>query len=433
MKTDYRQKLLNRPLKRPGALAQLLFRFWAGSTCRKHHVKFTYEYDKKLLKNKQILFLSTHASRNDFYYSLCGLGRPDVNIVAGYQNFFADHITYMGMSAMNAIPKMLYQPDTYCTRRMLKTIKTGGSLSLFPEGIQSLSGSTHPINPATCKFIKRGGVTVVLATSKGTYLTNPRYVREIKYGQIVVNYKILFTPEQLKEMSEEQIYQELLKNFAYNDFEKQKVDRVKYVGKLPNVAGIDNILYICPKCKGVHTLKVHLDKGNERLQCENCGYTATVNEYYDLGISNGERYFDDIDQWVKWQRSLVRKQVAEPNFQLVGHGKITQLKTDCWKKYPKNRVTLIEGDVTLDKTGLTVTNGENKMFFEVAGLYSLTMATGRFLEFYYGEDYYNLVLDGPTNRLIDWMLASEELHNAIDEKWESASVDVFEYDAKGEI
>lgn len=429
MKTDYRQKLLNRPLKRPGKLARIFFRCWMDSKCRKHHVKFTYEFDKKSLKNKQILFLSTHASRNDFFYSFCGLGRTDVHIVAGYQNFFANRINYIGMSSIGAIPKMLYQPDTYCTRRMLKVIKTGGSLSLFPEGIQSLSGSTHPINPATCKFIKRGGVTVVLATSKGTYLTNPRYIREIKKGEITINYKILFTSEQLKELSEEQIYQELLKNFAYNDFEAQKIDHVKYVGKHPNVAGIDNILYICPKCKGVHTLKVHLDKGNERLQCDNCGYTATVNEYYDLEISNGEHYFDNIDQWVKWERSLVRKQVAEPNFQLVGHGKITQLKTDSWKKYPKNRVTLIDGDVTLDKTGLTVTNGDKKMFFDIAGLYSLTMATGRFLEFYHNEDYYNLVLDGPTNHMIEWMLASEELHNAIDEKWDSPSRDVFEYDA----
>ncbi len=334
---------------------------------------------------------------------------------------------------MNAIPKLLYQPDTYCTRRMLRVLKSGRSLALFPEGIQSLSGSTHPINPATCKFIKRAGVTVVLATSTGSYLTNPRYIREIKRGKIVVNYKILFTPEQLKEMTEEQVYSVLLQNFVYNDFQAQKTIRAKYVGKHPNVVGIDNILFVCPECHGVHTLKVQLGKkkGSEKLQCQQCGYAINVNEYYDLVQLSGKRYFDDIDQWVKWERNFVRSEVSKEDFQLRGRGKITQLRTDSWKKYPQNRITLIEGDVLLDKTGLTVSNGQDKLFFDIKGLYSLTMATGRFLEFYYHEDYYNLVLEGPTNQMVEWMLASEELHNLTDEKWNSVSSDVFDYAKEG--
>ena len=106
---------------------------------------------------------------------------------------------------------------------------------------------------------------------------------------------------------------------------------------------------------------------------------------------------------------------------------------DKWRKYPKNRVTLIEGDVTLDKTGLTVSNGKDTMFFGVAGLYSLTITTKGFLEFYYNDDYFNLVLDSATTQHIEWMLASEELHNRVDEKWHSACNDVFDYEVEGEM
>ncbi len=433
MKTDLKQKLLKRPVKLPGFWARTFFRFWTASKCRQNRVTFTYEFNKNDIKNQQILVLCTHASRNEFFYTMGGLGRTDVNIVVGYQNFFLSKTNYFGLTWMNNIPKLLYQPDMLCTRKMLQVLKMGGSLCLFPEGIQSLSGSTHPINPATCKFIKKAGVAVVLATTKGAYLTTPRYTKDVKRGKVYVNYKILFTADQLKELSEEQIYQQLLQNIAYDDFGFNKIERQKYVGKLPNVAGLDNLLYICPKCKGKHTLKVHLDKGNDRLQCESCGYAVTLNEYYDLIVKNGESYFDDVDKWVKWQRSVVQKQIQAEDFCLAGSGKITQLRTDRWRKYPKNRTTLIEGSVTLDKTGLTVTNGSNSMFFDVGGLYSLTMATGRFLEFYYKEDYYNLVLDCPTNQLVEWMLASEELHNLVDEKWRVASVDVYDYDTKGEI
>ena len=433
MKTDIKQKLLNRPIKRPSAIAQAFFKMWTTSVCRKHHVTSTFEFDRKLIKNKQILFVSTHASRNDFFYTMGMLGRTDLHIIAGFQNFFASKTNYFGMTQMNAIPKMLFQPDTSCTRKMLKVVKNGGSLALYPEGIQSLSGSTHPVNPATCKFIKKAGLTVVFAYSKGSYLSCPRYTRDIKRGKVFVNYKILFTPEELKAMTEEQIYQKLMENFRYDDFAFNKTARIKYVGKKHNVDGLDKILYICPKCKQTHTLKVHLDKGNERLECEKCGYAITLNEYYDLIVKNGESYFTDIDKWCRWQRRFVRKQIQSENFALHGKGKITQIRTDKWRKYPDNRVTLIQGDVTLDKTGLTVTNGQDKMFFGVASLYSLTITTKNFLEFYYNDDYYNLVLDGPTNQNIEWMLASEEIHNLVDEKWHSASNDVFDYDVEGEM
>ena len=433
MKTDIKQKLLNRPIKRPGAIAQAFFKMWTTSVCRKHHVTSTFEFDRKLIKNKQILFVSTHASRNDFFYTMGMLGRTDLHIIAGFQNFFASKTNYFGMTTMNAIPKMLFQPDTSCTRKMLKVVKSGGSLALYPEGIQSLSGSTHPVNPATCKFIKKAGLTVVFAYSKGSYLTCPRYTKDIKRGKVFVNYKILFTPEELKAMTEEQIYQKLMENFRYDDFAFNKTARIKYVGKKHNVDGLDKILYICPKCKHTHTLKVHLDKGNERLECEKCGYAITLNEYYDLIVKNGESYFADIDKWCRWQRRFVRKQIQAEDFALHGKGKITQIRTDKWRKYPDNRVTLIQGDVTLDKTGLTVTNGQDKMFFGVASLYSLTITTKNFLEFYYNDDYYNLVLDGPTNQNIEWMLASEEIHNLVDEKWHSASNDVFDYDVEGEM
>ena len=433
MKTDLKQKLLNRPIKRPGKLAQAFFKIWTTSTCRKHKVQCTFEFDRKLIQNKQILFVSTHASRNDFFYTMGMLGRTDMHIIAGFQNFFASKTNYFGMTTMNAIPKMLFQPDTSCTRKMLKVVKSGGSLALYPEGIQSLSGSTHPVNPATCKFIKKAGLTVVFAYSQGSYLTCPRYTKDIKRGKVFVNYKILFTPEDLKVMTEEQIYQKLMENFRYDDFAFNKTARIKYVGKKHNVDGLDKILYVCPKCKQTHTLKVHLDKDNERLECEKCGYAVTLNEYYDLIVKNGETYFEDVDKWCRWQRRFVRKQLQQPDFALHGHGKITQIRMDKWRKYPKNRVTLIEGDVTLDKTGLTVSNGKDTMFFGVAGLYSLTITTKGFLEFYYNDDYFNLVLDSATTQNIEWMLASEEIHNLVDEKWHSACNDVFDYDVEGEM
>ena len=105
-----------------------------------------------------------------------------------------------------------------CVKHMLGVLKRNGAIGLFPEGIQSTSGSTHPINPATTSFIKRSKANIVVCTSRGAYLATNRYSSDRKKGYIGIRYSLLFTPEMLEELTEEQIYQLLLEKISYNDF-----------------------------------------------------------------------------------------------------------------------------------------------------------------------------------------------------------------------
>ena len=53
------------------------------------------------------------------------------------------------------------------------------------------------------------------------------------------------------------------------------------------------------------------------------------------------------------------------------------------------------------------------------------------MEFYHKNEYYMLIPDENKQSLIEWTLASEEIHNLYDEKWRLACADVYEYN-KGE-
>ncbi len=428
-KVDYKQALENRKIKKPNAFTQWMFNIWCSIVCRRNHVQYTYQFDKKQIKKQQVILLSTHSARNEFFYTLYGFRRKDMHIICGLQNFFKNKTNYKALNSMGVIPKSLFQPDLKSIRKIMTVLKKGRSIALFPEGIQSLSGSTHPINPATTKFLTRAGVTVVLATTQGAYLTGSRYSKDEKHGKVFVNYQVLFTAEEIKTLTEEQIYSRMLEKFRYNDFEANKVNRIKYVGKKPNSDGLDNILYICPICNQKHVLSVEGDA----IVCKNCGYTVHVNEYYDLVEQNNNLPHDTIDKWFKWQRRTVHDQVREENYSLCANGKLMALCTDSWKNAPNNHNVVFEGKVVLNKEGLTLSNdqGESKNF-QIDNLYSLTMVTGKHLEFYYKDDYYRLWLDIPKTQLIEWMLASEELHNAQDEKWYTASNDVYDYNNKGE-
>ncbi len=348
MKTDLKTNLVSRKVMPPSPILMSVGMWVVGVLNRRYKVDFSYDYDPKTIQNQPTVLLSSHASRLEFIYTIYGFGRRDVNVVCGYQNILKKGL-YRLFIAFGAISKYLYQPDFMCVKNMLRVLKRGGAIGLFPEGIQSTSGSTHPINPATAQFIKSCKANVVVCTSRGAYLTTNRYSSDRKKGYIGIDYKLLFTPEMLEELTKEQIYERLLENIRYNDFEFNKAARHKYVGKLPNATGLDKILYKCPDCKKEYTLYVE----NDAIKCKDCGFAAQVNEYYDLVKLHGQEIPEDIDEWFKWQRRCVARDVKNDDFEISLEGSLCALKLDKLRKPPKNREVLSVGKATLTNRGFS--------------------------------------------------------------------------------
>lgn len=395
-----------------------------GIVNRFYGVEFSYDYDPEFIKNQPAILLSSHASRLEFIYTIYGFRRKDVNVVCGFQNILQKGIYHL-LIKLGVISKYLYQPDFMCVKNMLKVLRRNGALGLFPEGIQSTSGSTHPINPATAQFIKKSKANIVVCTSQGAYLATNRYSSDRKKGYIGITYRLLFTPEMLDDLTEEQIYQLILQKISYNDFAFNKAARHKYIGKKANAFGIDKILYQCPDCKEEHTLRVQ----NDTVVCESCGFQVRINEYYDLVDVKGKGCPADIDEWYKWQRGCVANQVKDDDFEMSLSGSLCTIHLDKLRKPPKNRKILSVGTARLTNRGLSfsgILDGESADFeFHAKSVYSLTFSTQGFLEFYYKNDYFMIVPDEKDRCLIKWTLAAEEIHNLYDERWRSACSDVY--------
>lgn len=431
MKKDLKTRLVNRKIKKPNPVIMNVGMWVVGILNKIYKVKFSYDYDPKVLKGKPTILLAAHASRLEFIYAIWGFGKKDINVVCGYQNILQKGL-YPIFIQLGVISKYLYQPDFVCVKNMLRVLKRGGTLGLFPEGIQSTSGSTHPINPATTKFIKGSKANVVVCRSQGAYLATNRYSSDRKKGYIGVNYSLLFTPEMLEDLTEEQIYDMLLEKISYNDFAFNKEARHKYVGKKPNAYGIDKILYKCPDCRAEHKLHVEHDT----IVCENCGFSIRVNEYYDLVDLKGKSAPSDIDQWYKWQRRCVAEEIKDDSFEMKMKGKISTVKLDKLRKFPDSQRILSVGEARLTNKGLSFVgelDGESVNFdFSGRSIYSLTFSTKGYLEFYHNNDYFMITPEETGTCPIKWTLASEEIHNLYDEKWRSACADVYEY-SKGDI
>ncbi len=385
--------------------------------------KYVYHFDKKEMKGRQVVLLSDHASRDTFYYTLNGYKFVNPNVVVGFQNIFVKHI-FKVMLKSGVILKSLYEADIKATKQMFDVAKQGGSLCIFPEGIQSTSGSTHPMNPSTIKFLKKLGITVVLCKSYGSYLSRPRYSKTTRRGHMEFHYEILFTEDELKEKSVDELYEKFITNFKYNDFTWNEKHQYKYIGKESNACGIDKILYYCPKCGKEFTLSVN---GSDII-CSNCCNTITVDECYNLiPKENSVLPFKNIDEWYKYQRSLVKEEVKDPNFSITYDVYSVDLRYD--KLYKDQYYIDGEGKITINHDGIRFVgvkkDKEVDISFDILNLPSFPFTPGKENDIYYHSEYFSFRPKSDNLKVVKYMLYVEELHNQKDEAWAKVSDDVY--------
>jgi len=227
------------------------------------NISYTYHDGSKNVKNKQFLLLSDHSARNNFQYIYNGFFKYGIYPIIGYQNFFSGGL-FRIMRSFGAIPKLLYEKDIQSVKKIFDVKNRGYSLWMFPEGIQSMCGFMQPINPATPKLIKKLGLDVILATTKGTYFLNNRYSKKHTKGNVRIDYYHLFTKEETSSLSEEEIYRRLYEKMRYNDFKWNEEKMNKYMGVKNK--DIEKILFYCPNCQ--NTLSLY--STNEYFGCNKC-------------------------------------------------------------------------------------------------------------------------------------------------------------------
>ena len=423
MKKDYHKEFRNRKIKKPNFLLVNTLSFIFKCICKSRNVEFVYDEEYLKMKDSQAIYLCQHKSKLDYIYLFAGIKNLNVHVLCGYQNIFNKSL-YAPLKHLGVIAKMLYQPDIQATKQMFQGIKNGGSIVIFPEGIQSTSGSTHPINPATENFIKKAGLPVVLVKLKGSYFSRTRYSDDIKKGKITVTFDKIFDSEDCKNLSQEEIHGKLLEKFKYNEFEEFKGEKIAFRGKKPNIYGLDNIIFKCPSCQSEHRFSIE----NDTMKCSCCQFAIKMDEYYDISSVNGILPFENIDKWYKWQRKVIQKEILSDNFKLTTKVRIGNINTE---KLDNNYSILPHGEGVLNLTnkGLTYEgtyDGEEvKMFFEAKSVFSLSMSLQYELDLYYKNNYFNFKFLENEKHVAKWMISAEEIHNLYDDIWKKVSDEVY--------
>ncbi len=391
-----------------------------------------HDFDKREMKGKQVLILAQHASRDDPYYVNKGYPFIQPNAVMSIHNVLIP-VMFRLLLKDGVILKALYEPDLGAMRHLMRLHRKGASILLFPEGIEATDGTTQPIHPATARLIKKLDMDTVLCTSHGAFLSTPRFDTIKRKGRIEYNFEMLFRKEELKEMPEDELYTRLLEKFRYNDFKWNSEKQYSYKGKVPLAHGLDNILFICPRCKKQYTMRVE----GEKLVCD-CGSVVTIDDKYNL-IPNEPNEMDDrnnatafpfkrIDQWYSWQQDIIAEEVKHEDFAMREDVTYLKLNLDDLKK--GRYIYAGEGRIEVDREHfryIGTKDGEDvELEFDISRMPSATISKDQTNQFYYDGEYYRFVNKVDRRRSVKIMLAVETLHEMGDPERRKAREDVRE-------
>ncbi len=388
---------------------------------RKKDIRVTYHFDREALKDKPIILLSDHSAVKNFSNIFADYFYVSDNIIPVIGNVM-DYAPKIGPFLKNYphVSKKMYVTDFKAAVQMVRYIKKGKSLLLFPEGTHSFCGMTHPVSPALGGFLKKFRIDVVLASTKGAYLSTPFYSKEAKSGPVEVDFFHLFTGEDLKEMDETEIYDRFMTHFEYNDFRWNAEHRYSYTGEKANAAGIEKILYKCPCCHR----EGFITTGNNRIICGNCGNSVTMDDTYALYPSTEKDTlpFGRVDEWFLSQRQELAEEIRKnAGFLLKMNVELNVLNEDEKSMFKP----VGKGEVTISRKGVTYSGteeGEAVSF--TLPISSMTGSSNQYdiyMVMYRDND--TIAFDCSSEKpgmIVKACGAIEELHALSDSQWEEA-------------
>lgn len=279
-------------------------------------------------------------------------GIPHMYFVAGEHAFRAGFASKLLEYFFAPIARFKGTTATSTVLEMLRRVRAGASVALFPEGAKSFSGETGPVLPATGGLARKMGVPLVTYRIEGGYLTTPRWAEGKRHGKMTGRVIAVYQPEELKAMTDTEVQAVIERDIYENAFERQKThpEMIRY--KCDATAEhIERAAIVCPLCGGIGTVR---GEGNY-VKCK-CGLNTELCEY---GFFHGDLPFDTMAEWMVWQKEAIEN--------LPDHDEETELCRDEGQRLTHidrehNKTVTAEGDLVLTTKNLSV--GDVKISLE---------------------------------------------------------------------
>ncbi len=273
-----------------------------------------FSYEKigmeKLKKGEPCLVLMNHSSFIDLEIAAFLMADREWHIVTTLDGFVGKAWL---MRLLGCISTKKFINDVTLVRDMRYTVKElAASIIMYPEASYSFDGTATPLPDSLGKCIKLLGVPVVMIRTEGAFLRDPLYnCLQVRKTKVSATMEYILSPEEVREMSVEEINEIVNKQFAFDNFKMQQEKGILIKEKF-RADGLHRVLYKCPHCQ---TEGKTLGEGTT-LTCKACNSTYELTEKGFLKCLTGETIIDHIPAWYAWERECVRKELEENTYRL---------------------------------------------------------------------------------------------------------------------
>ena len=244
----------------------LLVRLWHGST--RHLVL---EEERLEEAEAPYILLANHESFFDFFY-LHQLAHPrNPNFLVNEYYTTRPVLKFLG-KRIGILSKKLFTPDMASAMGLVRTLRKGYPVVIFPEGRLSPDGSSNPILERGGALYKRLGADLVLVRISGAYYAKPKWRKRIYHSPVRVTVERVLKKEELREMAPEEL-DRLISDTLYSDAGTLETGHYRQRDK---AKGLENILYRCPACGEAYSTR---SRGNV-LRCSACSGVFPLDEHY---------------------------------------------------------------------------------------------------------------------------------------------------------
>ena len=335
--------------------------------------------------------LSNHESFYDFYYIKQLF--PDVHpAFVVNRHYISFPVVKTLAKKAGFIPKRLFSPDPATPLGIMRTLRAGFPVVIFPEGRLSVSGQNYPILDRGAAFYRRLKVDIVLCRISGAYLCNPKWRKRFLRGDVSVSVPRVITKEEAAAMTDAELDAIIQSTLAYDDATSEKTFLQNGKAK-----GLSHILYRCADCGALYTTE---DRGDS-LTCRACGKTHMLDAHYRFEDGRTiAAYYDRI-------KALERKTLSKET--LTAPVKVTIFP----EKGRKRRET---GVCTLDERGLTYRSGTTAFTIPFADLPALPFSCNAEFETYHNNELYYFYPTENPRQVVRWALLVDLIKETRDEE-----------------
>jgi DNA-directed RNA polymerase subunit RPC12/RpoP len=260
----------------------LVTRLWMG---RRHRL----EVDDALLARAEApyILLVNHESFYDYYYvSRLAHPRRPTYLVNEYYCTRPILKTLAGNAGI--LSKKLFTRDMSTAVGILRMLRRGYPVVIFPEGRLSPDGRSNPIVEGGAGFYKRLKVDLVLARIEGAYFADPKWRKKKLRSTVRIRVERVLKREELQSIPDGEL-DGIIAAALYTDASAAPFNRYPQRDK---AKGLEGLLYRCADCGALYTTR---GVGNE-LICTACGARHPLDERYRFadGMESIPAYYDRI-------------------------------------------------------------------------------------------------------------------------------------------